>query len=552
METQTQNFSEDLRHYVALLWHWAWLLALATALSGILAFVISRQLTPVYQAATSVLVNEAPATKATDYSSVLTSERLTQTYSQLLVKQPVLQGVIDRLGLDMTASELARSVTVQPVRDTQLIEVRVEDTNPERAALIADALVAEFAEQIQQFQTSRYAASKQSLETQLADLDAQIQQTINQLSALSSGEADQAERDRLEALQAQYRQTYAYLLQSYESVRLAEANSLSSVVQAEPAFPPETPIRPRVFSNTLIAALVGLMVAIGLILLVEALDDTLRTPEDVSRTTGLPVLGLIARYEVPEAGPITISQPRTSVAEAFRSLRTNIQFASVDKPVRRLLITSPSPSDGKSNVAINLGAVTAQGERRVVIVDADLRRPRLHKLVHLTNRRGLSDLFVQPELVLDGSLQKTEVPNLLALPSGSLPPNPSELLGSEKMQEILKQLSEQSDVIIIDSPPVLAVTDAAVLSLNVDGVLLVVKPGVTKLAACKQAVEQLRRVGANLLGVVLNEVELKRSSYYYYKGYYYAYYESYGESAQRNGRKAKNASQKQPNAKITQ
>ncbi len=549
---ETQNFSEDIRRYIGLLWHWAWLLILATVLAGVSAYLVSSQMTEIYQASTSLLINEAPATKSTDYSSILTSERLTQTYSQMIVKQPVLQGVIDRLGLDLTTAQLKGMITVQPVRDTQLIEVFVQDIDPERAALIANGLVVEFSDWVQELQTSRYTASKLSLETQLTDLNLQIEQTITQRANLSSDSQDQGERDRLDALQAQYRQTYAYLLQSYESVRLAEANSTSSVVQAEPAQSPKTPIKPRVMVNTALAAVVGLMLSIGIIFLVEALDDTLRSPEDVSRQLGLPVLGLIARYEMGgEGDPITAAQPRTPVAEAFRSLRTNIQFASVDKPVRRLLVTSPSPSDGKSTVAINLGIVLAQSERRVAIIDADLRRPKLHKLVRLSNRRGMSDLFVQPKVFLDGTLQKTEIPNLLALSSGSLPPNPSELLGSGKMVQILDQLSEQTDVIIIDTPPVLAVTDASVLSPHVDGIILVVKPGVTKLAACRQAVDQLRRVGANILGVVLNDVELKRSRYYYnYKGYY-AYYESYGEASDRNGKQPKKSKIKQPEAKPT-
>jgi succinoglycan biosynthesis transport protein ExoP len=253
------------------------------------------------------------------------------------------------------------------------------------------------------------------------------------------------------------------------------------------------------------------------------------------------VLGIVARITGTDEQPITASEPRAPVAEAFRALRTNLQFASVGHPVHTLLVTSPSPRDGKSTVAVNLGVVVAQSERKVVILDSDLRRPRIHKLLRLSNRRGISELFVSPQIHLDGALQKTETNNLYALTSGSLPPNPSELLGSERMMEIIKQINEQSDLLILDTPPVLAVTDAVVLASHVDAVLLVVKPGVTRMEAAKQSVEQLRRVGANLIGIVLNDVEFKRSSYYY-RGYYYAYYNTYhsgnGEPAG-NGRKTK-------------
>ena len=538
---ETQPFSEDLRRYLALLWHWAWLLVLATILAGAAAYIVSKQMTPIFQASTTILVNGAPATQSTDYSSILSSERLTQTYSQLLTKQPILEGVIKRLGINIDVGVLKKMVQVQPVRDTQLIEVRVQDTNPDRAARIANAIFQEFANQNQALQATRYAASKQSLETQLDQMDQQIQKATDNLATLGDSTNNQNERDRLETTLAQYRQTYAYLLQSYESVRLAEANSTSNVVQAEPASPPARPIKPRVLTNTLLAAVVGLLLAVGIAFLVEAMDDTIRNPGDVTHQLGLPVLGAIAKYDYEDDNPITTTQPRAPVAEAFRSLRTNIQFASVDSPLRTLLVTSPSPEDGKSTVAVNLGVVLAQSGRKVIILDADLRRPKVHKIIRLANRRGLSDLFVQNQVYLDGSVQKTDVQNYYALTSGNLPPNPSELLGSEKMVDIIHQLKDQAELVVIDTPPVLAVTDACVLAPRVDGVLIVIKPGVTKLAACKQAIEQLRHVGAKILGVVLNEIEIKRSRYYYYhyRGYYYAYYDSYGESPSGNNHKSK-------------
>jgi non-specific protein-tyrosine kinase len=372
-------------------------------------------------------------------------------------------------------------------------------------------------------------------------MDQQIQKATADLAALSTSINNQNERDRLETTLAQYRQTYAALLQSYESIRLAEANSTSNVVQAEPASSPARPIKPRVLTNTLLAAVVGLLLAVGIAFLVEAMDDTIRNPGDVTQQLGLPVLGAIAKYDYEDDNPITTTQPRAPVAEAFRSLRTNIQFASVDSPLHTVLVTSPSPEDGKSTVAVNLGVVLAQSGRKVVILDADLHRPKVHKIIRLVNRRGLSDLFVQNQVNLDGAVQKTDIQNYYALTSGSLPPNPSELLGSEKMVDIIHQLKDQAELVVIDTPPVLAVTDACVLAPRVDGVLLIIKPGVTKLAACKQAIEQLRHVGAKILGVVLNEIEIKRSRYYYYhyRGYYYAYYDSYGESPSGNNHKSK-------------
>jgi non-specific protein-tyrosine kinase len=522
---ETQSFADDIRRYMALVWHWAWLLVLAMGLAAGVAFVVSDQMAPVYQASTTMLIQQPTTPSATDYTALQASERLARTYAQMITKDPILQAVIDSLGLPVSISQLAAKVDVVLVRDTQLIDVLVEDTDPDRAAQIANALVAEFAAQNQALQSERYQASKANLEKQLAALDVQIEQVIGSLAQLET-QPDSAEKSRQEALLAQYRQTYSSLLEGYENIRLVEAQSTSSVVALEMARSPNTPIRPRVMQNTLLAVVVGLMLGLGVVFLVDALDDRLRTPEQITSALGLPVLGIIAHIEAENELPVTLTHPRSPVAEAYRSLRTNIQFASVDMPVHSLLVTSPEPSDGKSTTAINLAVVMAQCEHPVVLVDADMRRPSLHKVMRISNRRGISDLFIQPQVYLDGSLKPTNEPNLSVLTSGNLPPNPSELLGSEKMSQVIRHLRETVDTVILDTPPVLAVTDAVVLSPRVDGVLIVVRPGITHMTMLRQTVAQLQRVGARILGVALNDVNLKRSRYYYgYKGYYanYAY-----------------------------
>jgi non-specific protein-tyrosine kinase len=523
---ETSTFSEDLRQYIAILWRWAWLVIIMVVLGGATAFIISKRTVPVYMATTRLLINEAPATKNTDYASVLASERLARTYSELLKTQPVLEEVISRLGLTRSERQLSTQIEVNLLRDTQLIDVSVEDIDPVLAADIANTVVAVFSEQNQMLQASRFATSKESLSTQLSQMNEQIETTTTAIQALGETPEDKAERDRLETVLAEYSKTYSSLLQSYESVRLAEASSISNVVQVETAFPSDIPIRPRTVRNTALGMVVGLLLGVGVVFLIDVLDDTL-SPEDVNRQLGLPVLGVISRHQIENGAPVVKNQPRSPVAEAFRSLRTNIQFASVDKPLRTLLVTSPSPQDGKSTVAVNLGVSLAQSGYKVAVVETDLRRPQVHKRLGLSNRDGISGMFVQSKMVLNGALRETSIDNLFALTSGALPPNPSELLGSEKMYEILNLVGERTDIILLDSPPVMAVTDAAVLAPRVDGVLLVVKPGSTKLAACRQAIEQLQRVGANILGVVLNDVELNRSRYHYYRGYYYTYYDNY-------------------------
>ncbi len=526
----------DLRQYAALLWRWAWLILLAVVLAAGAAYITSQLMEPVYQATTTLLINEAPSANVSDYTAILTSERLARTYSELLTKRPILDEVLTRLdemGLSVEfedVSDLADVISVQLVRDTQLIEVSVEDKDPERAAVIANLLVDVFSQQNEALQTARFAESKASLQEQLTRLNGQIHNTVAAIEELGDDPRQEAERTRLEAELAQFRQTYSELLQSFEQIRVAEAQSTSNVVQVEPAIPPEKPIRPRVLLNTALAAVVGGMLAVGAIFLMEALDDTVKNPEEITRHLGLPVLGTILKHEIEDGSLIALHSPRSPTAEAFRSLRTNIQYTSVDYPVHTLVVTSPDAEVGKTTVSANLGVVLAQGGKRVVIVDADMRRPRQHQRFKLPNRRGLSSFFVYQSLFGDGQplpedlLQASQVEGLSVITSGKLPPNPSELLASEKMQSLLNKLStEVADVVIVDSPPVMAVTDAVVLASKVDGVLLVIKPGETRLETARRSVEQLRRVGANLIGVVLNEVDPKSGRY----GYYYRYDQQY-------------------------
>lgn len=212
---------------------------------------------------------------------------------------------------------------------------------------------------------------------------------------------------------------------------------------------------------------------------------------------------------------ITASNPRSPVAEAYRQLRTNIQFASLDRPLRTLLVTSTSPEEGKSTTLANLAITMAQADRKVILVDCDLRRPSLHQLFRVGNGIGLTTT-VADHSATDFPLMETEVPNLWLLPSGPLPPNPSELLGSQRMSSVIDKLKTQADYVLFDSPPIIAVTDAAVLASKVDGVILVIRAGKTKREHAQRSKELLDKVGANLIGVVLNGVRYESSLHQYY------------------------------------
>jgi capsular exopolysaccharide synthesis family protein len=218
---------------------------------------------------------------------------------------------------------------------------------------------------------------------------------------------------------------------------------------------------------------------------------------------------------------ISYKYPKSSMAEAYRTLRTNLGFASMDNPCRSILFTSTSPRDGKSTIASNLAVVMAQAGNRVALIDADLRKPMQHNIFEVDNRQGLTSVLLK-EAEADKVMHNGMVENLHVMTSGPIPPNPAEILGSERAHEVLKQLLDEYDYVFIDTPPILAVTDAAVLSTIVDGVVLVVNYAVTRNEMAREAADQFKKANARIIGVVLNQVKMESSDYKYY--YYYYHY----------------------------
>lgn len=515
------DFDLDLRKYFSLFLQWLWLIVVAGLVAGLVSYFVSKSMTPYYASSTLVLVNEAPATRTTDYNSVLLSKQLANTYSQMMARDPILIKVADQLGLTDALEDIKEWITVAIVQDTQLIEVTAETTDPVLSADIANAIAIVFADNIQEIQSERFSQSKATLATQLDDVQKEIDTYATQAERASTTE----ERDRLEAKVTQYRGIYSNLTLSYEQVRLSEAQAVSSVVQVEPATPVLDPVKPRVLINTLLAAVLGSLIASSAVIARDVLDDTIKTPEDIKRKFNLPILGVIDYSSTEPDSPITITDPRSPTVEAYRKLRTNIKYTSVDRPLRTLIVTSAEPGEGKSTIITNLGVVMAQSGKKVILADCDLRRPSIHTNFGLPNRNGMSTLFAESADVLESTQQPTQVKDLTVVTSGSLPPNPSELIGSQKMQTILEAMRQSSDVILLDVPPVLTVSDTTTLAPSLDGVILVVRTGKTRASAFKQTIEQLHQVNARVLGIVLNGL-VKRGKLYGYQNYtaYQSYY----------------------------
>jgi polysaccharide biosynthesis transport protein len=259
------------------------------------------------------------------------------------------------------------------------------------------------------------------------------------------------------------------------------------------------------------------MIGLGTGFLLEYLDDTIKTSEDVSKQLGLVTLGKIGSFSNAENKVVVISDPRSPVGEDFRVLASNIRFATLDQPARILLVTSPSPRDGKSAVLANLAVTMARSETNVIALDADLRLPRQHKLFGLDPGSGLTGALMAKSL--NGRLRNGDVSGLKILTSGELPGNPTEVLNSSLMRKMVIELSQQTDLLLIDGPPVLPFADASILASQSDGVILVLRANITRSRAAKDTLQSLQQAGARILGVVLNDVSARADGYYRYHYY---------------------------------
>jgi len=349
---------------------------------------------------------------------------------------------------------------------------------------------------------------------------------------------------------------YKMLMEKYEEVRISEAGKLGNVKIIDQAQVPKEPVGPRRKLNILFGGMLGLALGIGLVLLMEYMDTSLKNIHDIEQFLGLPVLGLIPAIDQEDVasqtgngrttnGATSIAErlishhlPKSPISEAYRILRTNLQFLNPDAPLKTILVTSSGPSEGKTTTAANLAITMAQVGSRTLIVDADLRRPMVSGVFGIPQEPGLTELLVK-----GGDLQKamvsTDIENLFILPSGTIPPNPSELLSSQKMKRLIQEMKNSCDLVILDCPPVITVTDAAVLAAEADCVVLVIHSGKTDREAARRAKSLLTNVKAKIAGTVLNNISSDMLAGY---SYYYHYY--YEDGQRKKGEKGKRKNKK--------
>lgn len=441
----------DIRDFVRVL-RTRWIIIVAAvilALGG--AVVATMRMTPQYEASTRLFVSTAatPDGVTEVYQGAQYSIQRVHSYTDLLVGETLAQRTVDRLDLDMSAKELAEHVTANSAPESVVIDVSVRDSSPTRARDIANALSDEFVTMARALETAKVGAEP----------DARV--VVEQRASL-----------------------------------------------------PTDPVSPKPALNLGAGLAVGLLLGFGLAFLRDRLDDTVKSREVLEEITGAGQIGNIPfSKDRRKVAAISFDSDRSRIAEAFRACRTNLQFLEVDSPPRVFVVGSARPAEGKTTTAINIALALAEAEHNVVVVDGDLRNPKLHGYFGLMGSVGLSTVL-SGEAALDEALQTTRFPGLTGLTAGAVPPNPSELLGSMAAEKLMNELRTRFDYVVVDSPSLLDVTDAAILAAESDGVLVIARFGKTKEAELANAVASLKTVGARILGGVFTMTPARgRASY---------------------------------------
>lgn len=389
-------------------------------------------------------------------------------------------------------------------------------------------------EEIQRKIRSTYETNLNNLAKQQSNVTHELSLYEKRMRSLPEAERDLARLTRISSVNAGI---YTFMLQKHEEARIAKASTISNIDIVDQAIAPSHPVKPKKAQNLLLGLLFGCMLGIGLVFFQEYLDDTIKDAEEAKRVMGLPLLGVIphingrdpkATGTIPKDEPlVTQSEPKSAVAESFRSLRTNLHFTAINKQKKIMLFTSTFQGEGKSAITANEAVVISQTGARVLIIDCDLRRSSLHQKFGHSKTPGLSEILTG-DTTFEKAKHITGISGLDLITAGTTPPNPSELLGSEEMRQLLLNQRENYDYILIDAPPVLAVTDAPVLATISDIVILIMEAGRVPIKAAQHMRETLTTLQASFAGLIINDKTGKGESYGYYGSRYYRYGRRYG------------------------
>jgi polysaccharide biosynthesis transport protein len=506
----------DLRDYLAVLKRRRWVIVQTVVVVVVVAVIVTLLQTPEYESTVSLVVEPASQGDDAALQQLVFGQRELETQKELVTSRPVADAAAETLG-GADVDDLLERIDVTLLRDTQILEIRATSTDPADAAATASAFAEGYLAYRSDQAIERIVAATESLQRREDQLRDRLNEIDRELRTASGSDEDALEReaDRLQTELASLSATRLSLSASDDLVRGA-----GEIIK--PAEVPESPFSPKPLRTGVLALVLGLMLGVGLAFLRDFLDDAIRSPDQAQREVGRPLLGHVPLWRAAEGETrlVSLVEPASPVAEAYRTLRTNIRFLTAGGAVRSVLVTSAVPGEGKTTTAGNLAVALARAGTRVLLVGADLRRPSIHKAFGVEAVPGLSDVLVG-EAKLTDAIQDVGVPNLRVIAGGQIPPNPAELLGAPGMAQLMTELEQIADMVVYDGPPVLAVADALELAPRVGGTVLVVDVGTTGRHALRAAAERLRGVDVPVAGLVLNNLDPT-------DGYYgYTYYHSY-------------------------
>jgi len=542
----------EFQIYLRILRRWLWFVIVAALITAGIAFIINSNRATLYQARVTLMIGQYIDSPNPDYSDIRMGIDLATTYVELVETRPILQSASEALDLGISPTILGGLVSARAVEDTSLIVVTAVYTDPVLAAdlanAVAEALVNQSPTNLTLEQQNQVAFLNSQI-TLVSELINSLQARLIELAGEIEATTDQTELASLIAQRdvtlEQFNFAQANLSQFSSTIAAIQQRS-NSIQIVDPAVPFGVSSGGTSITPIILGALAGAVGAFVLAVLIEYIDDTIRNTEDATRILGLPILGTIVRYgnrgRAYKDMLMTRFPPMSAVQESYRAARTNILYTIEKGETGVLVITSANPQEGKTINASNLAISMAMSGLSVVLIDADLRRPKLHETFMLENNVGLTTLlfadadaeptaddgtggeFTTLPKAFRDCVQHTGIGKLYVLTSGFIPSNPSEILASSAMARWIQVMRESPDIqmIVFDSPPALAAADAAVLAGNVEAkVVMIVNRGSTRFGAAKRMKEQFSQLGVPLLGIIMNRFNPHDESYAYHYGYYY-------------------------------
>ena len=497
----------ELRDYITILLRRKWII-MVTLLVTVLVVSIGTSMSTLVFEATSVIRIAVSSGGPLSYQEYVYTDQLMNTYVEMATRRPVVQELMDRLGLNEPPE-----IKAEIIPSTELIKISVEDTNPHRAADAANTLADILIAQSNQLYVGGGKRLSEVLSDQLTQVEADVDTTRTQYEKLllqTPPAADEIETTK-QALQLQ-QSNYASLLVQYQQARFREEIQASMITVFETATVPQTPSKPRVTVNMILGFVVGLAGGLGLAFVFENLDTILYTSEDIEKITQVAALA-----QIPEASKdqlFVFQDSFSPIAEAFRNLATYVQQIYHGQAAKTLMVLSAEPNQGKSLITSQLALCLAESGRKVVVVDCDMRRPTLHRIFMLANECGLSNVLEQ-KASLDEALQKGPLYDVRVLTSGNRPEFPTKLLASSEMSKLIHRLAVKFDYILLDTPAMLGLADVAAMIQKVDGFLWVVRRSHARREAVEAARKFLRGFSEKGMGLIINHAD---------DGGYYGYY----------------------------